>query len=252
MVGIGIDSGSTTTKGIVYDGQTIIKKVMMPTGPNPKRTIKEVYSHLTQGREDDFYCVSTGYGRKLLSEAHKQVTEITCHGRGASFLCPQASGVIDIGGQDSKAISLGSDMFVRDFLMNDKCAAGTGRFLEMLARILHEDLADLDQIVAGGQSLKISSMCTVFAESEVISLLAENQKSSDIAMGVVESICERTSHFAGRLTLGDTIFFSGGLSQFACIKAGLSRHMGKTIETHDLGQYVGAIGAAVIAYDKVK
>lgn len=251
MFGVGIDSGSTTTKGMVYDGQGLVRQKMVATGPNPKRTILEVYEDLTHDLEGDFYCISTGYGRKLLSQAHKQVTEITCHGRGAAYLCPGITGVIDIGGQDSKVIALDRDRRVQDFLMNDKCAAGTGRFLEMMSRILHEDLDDLDQLVLGGQAVKISSMCTVFAESEVVSLLAEDAASGDIALGVVTSICQRTANFAGRLNLGDKVFFSGGLSKFECIHLNLSQAMGKKVHTHPMGQYVGAIGAAVIAYDKL-
>lgn len=252
MYGVGIDSGSTTTKGIVFDGEKIVSKLIVPTGPNPKRTIKEVYDRLTEPLIHEFYCVSTGYGRKLLPEAHKQITEITCHGRGASYLYPGVTGVIDIGGQDSKVITLESNGQIKDFLMNDKCAAGTGRFLEMLMRILHEDLEDLDDVVKGGQEIKISSMCTVFAESEVVSLLSEDVPGADIALGVVSSISERTANFAGRLDIGEKIFFSGGLSNFQCIHENLSKSLKKEVIIHPLGQFVGAIGAAVIGFDKIK
>jgi predicted CoA-substrate-specific enzyme activase len=251
MFGVGIDSGSTTTKGLVYDGKNIIKKIMVPTGPNPKRTIKELYHSLTDEISEPFYCISTGYGRNLLEAADKRVTEITCHGKGASYLCPDVTAVIDIGGQDSKVMTLNENQNVQDFLMNDKCAAGTGRFLEMLSRILHEDLEDLDKVVAGGKAIKISSMCTVFAESEVISLLAEDVPAADIALGVVTSICERTANFAGRLSIGDKIFFSGGLSKFDCINNYLEKALNKELVTHPMGQYAGAIGAAILGFERL-
>lgn len=241
---IGIDSGSSATKGVLFDGKNILEKIMVPTGFNPSQTIREVHARLK--RERQVYTVTTGYGRELIREADKKVTEITCHSRGASYLNPQISAVIDIGGQDSKVILMDEGQNVKDFLMNDKCAAGTGRFVEVIMRILHQDFSSLDDYVLRAKATKISSMCAVFAESEVISLLAQEKEGADIAMGVIESICDRTAVFARRLPLSGSVFFSGGLAQSETMRSVLETMLGLTVVTHPLSQYAGAIGAAVI------
>ncbi len=248
MLYIGIDSGSSTTKGVLFDGKKVLDKQIRMTGANPKRTIQEVYKALKKNQS--VFTVTTGYGRKLLPEADLSITEITCHGKGAYVLNKNVKGVIDIGGQDSKVILLDKDRNVVDFLMNDKCAAGTGRFVEVVMRLLQQDLADLDTYTVDAQPTKISSMCTVFAESEIISLLANDVCGNSIAKGVVESICERTAIFANRLPLQGTIFFSGGLSQFNLIKSNLESNLRLDVVTHELGQYTGAIGAAYVGYQK--
>ncbi|WDV48266.1 acyl-CoA dehydratase activase [Clostridiaceae bacterium M8S5] len=250
MYSIGIDSGSSTTKGILFDGKDIIKKSIIPTGPNPRKAINEIYKELNSNTE--VYTVTTGYGRKLLEQADKKVTEITCHSKGADFLKEDISAVIDIGGQDSKVILLDEDRNVSDFLMNDKCAAGTGRFVEIIMRILQQDLEHIDEFVANVTPTKISSMCTVFAESEVISLLAQDVDARSIALGVLESICNRTVNFANRLPIQGKVFFSGGLAQYSCIKNLLQEKLGLKVYTHKLSQYCGAIGAALIGYNEIK
>lgn len=255
MLSIGIDSGSSTTKGVLYDGKDILEKIIMPTGANPKRTLKSVYDHLNNiaaQRGFKTYTVTTGYGRELLEESDKRVTEITCHGRGAATLVEGVRTVIDIGGQDSKVILLDKEMNIKDFLMNDKCAAGTGRFVEVIMRLLHQDLFDLDEYVSGSEPTKISSMCTVFAESEVISLLAHNVGGENIARGVVSSICERTSIFSKRLPIEGKVFFSGGLAQFEIIRSDLAKHLNLEVVTDSLSQYTGAIGAASIGMRKIE
>lgn len=248
MYSIGIDSGSTTTKGVLFDGKNIIDEVMILTGANPRRAINEVYDKLN--KYEDTYVVTTGYGRNLLETADKKITEITCHGKGASFLADDISAVIDIGGQDSKVILLDKDKNIVDFLMNDKCAAGTGRFIEVIMRILQHDIDDIDTYISGAEPTKISSMCTVFAESEVISLLAEDVSGNSIAMGLIDSICERTSIFSRKLALEETIFFSGGLAKSNMIRQVLEKKLKLKVVTHPKSQYVGAIGAAVIGFEK--
>ncbi len=250
MRSIGIDSGSSTTKGVLFDGQEIVKTVMLPTGVNPRKSIKSVYDSLSG--EEHIYTVTTGYGRELLVEADKTVTEITCHGKGASFLDNEIQGVIDIGGQDSKVILLDRNAYIKDFLMNDKCAAGTGRFVEVIMRILQQDIDDLPSYVKGAEGTKISSMCTVFAESEVVSLLAQDVAGPSIAKGVIDSICERTAIFSKRLPIENKIFFSGGLAQIDVFRETLENKLQLDIVTHELAQYAGAIGAAVIGFDKAK
>lgn len=241
---IGIDSGSTTTKGVVICGNVVEEWLVVPTGYNPRKTMHEVYVRLKNDREA--YTVTTGYGRMLLAQADKSVTEITCHARGARYLCPTAKAVVDIGGQDSKAIALDVHQSVSDFLMNDKCAAGTGRFIEVMMRTLHQDLSDLDAFVKGHDPVPINSMCTVFAESEMIGLLSNGESPNAIAMGVIDAICKRTATFTKRLSLTGTVFFSGGLAQSEIIRATLEKHLGLQVVTHERSQFAGAIGAALI------
>lgn len=249
MYSIGIDSGSATTKGVLFDGQRIIERIIVPTGANPRRTIEEVHGKL---HREGAYTVTTGYGRALLKATDKQVTEITCHGKGAAYLSDGISVIVDIGGQDSKVILLDEDHNIKDFLMNDKCAAGTGRFVEVIMRILQEDLCDLDNYVKGNEGIKISSMCTVFAESEVVSLLAEDIPGPKIAMGVIDSISQRTSNLAKRLPINGRVFFSGGLANIDHVRLSLEKQLGLEVITHDDAQLVGAIGAAVIGHNFVK
>lgn len=249
MISIGIDSGSTTTKGVVYDGQKIIKKMMILTGANPRRTMNDIYNELYM---DGAFVVTTGYGRNLLEGADKVVTEITCHGKGACYLNPEVRTVIDIGGQDSKVILLDQDHYIKDFLMNDKCAAGTGRFMEVIMRLLQEDLADIDDYVKDAVATKISSMCTVFAESEVVSLLAHDVSGASIAKGVIEAIALRTANFAKRLPIEGKVFFSGGLAHSHTMKKCIETYLNEVVVSHADAQYVGAIGAAVIGYDHIK
>lgn len=250
MFGLGIDSGSATTKGVLFDGEKILEKLIVPTGFDPSDTIKQVYDALKKNNE--VYTVTTGYGRGLLSEADKQVTEITCHGKGANILSGNVRTIIDIGGQDSKVIMLDRDGNICDFLMNDKCAAGTGRFIEVMMKILNQNIDKIDEFIQNKEPVKISSMCTVFAESEIISLLARRNDPGCIAMGIVDSIASRTSNFAKRLVLQDSIFFSGGLAASHEIKKSLERHIGKDIITHPDSQFTGSLGAASIAYNKIK
>ncbi len=248
MYTLGIDSGSTTTKGVLFDGEKIVKTMIVPTSATPKTSINYVYDQLHN--DEVVYTVATGYGRELLDRADKKVTEITCHAQGAAFLDPSVRAIVDIGGQDSKAILLDNGLNVVDFLMNDKCAAGTGRFIEVMMRILGEDLDNIDSFVVGKTPANITSMCTVFAESEIVSLLADGVDKGDIALGIINSICRRTSFFAKRLNLHGSIFFSGGLANFEIFRKTLQDHVGMPVVTSEYSQYAGAIGAAVIGWKK--
>lgn len=244
MLTIGIDSGSTTTKGVLWNGESILKKTLIPTSSDPLHAANEVREALAcPGLEA---VVTTGYGRTLLEGRTRAVTEITCHAKGAALLHPGTSFLIDIGGQDCKAIAVGKNGRVTDFLMNDKCAAGTGRFIEVMMRTLNVPDDDLDAFTQGSQPAAISSMCTVFAESEMVSLLAKGIPAGDIALGIVDSICRRTANFAEKLEIGGEVFFSGGLARFECIRAGLVRHLKRPVYSHPLSQYAGALGAAIL------
>lgn len=248
---IGIDSGSTTTKGILYNGE-IVKKFITKTSVRPRESIINVYKQLSKGINEKPYVVITGYGRELADFADKKVTEITCHGKGARYLNESVKTVIDIGGQDSKVIKLDRDGNLVDFLMNDKCAAGTGRFLEVITNILDVDIASIDNLVRGVKAYNISSMCTVFAESEVVSLIAEEIPVEEILSGIISSIAKRTANFVSRIGIEDTLLFTGGLSNSEELKNRLEGFLQVNIETSSLSQYAGAIGAAVIGYGKLK
>lgn len=250
MYSLGIDSGSTTTKGILFDGKNIVKKFITKTSSNPKESIKRVYDELNC--EEVGYVVTTGYGRKLLTEANKNVTEITCHAQGAAYLNKNTRTIIDIGGQDSKVILLDRDLNVVDFLMNDKCAAGTGRFIEVMMRILEEDMENIDEFVKGRTPVNITSMCTVFAESEIISLLCQDVHKGDIALGIIDSITTRTVNFARRLNIEGEVFFSGGLAKYDAFRTIIEEKLNIKTNTHELSQFAGAIGASIIAYRAIK
>ena len=251
MYSIGRDSGSTTTKGILYNGE-IVKKIIMKTSARPRESILAIYNELIDGLSGKPYFVVTGYGRELVDFADKKVTEITCHGKGSKYLCNNVRTVIDIGGQDSKVIKLDRDGNLTDFLMNDKCAAGTGRFLEVMSNILDTDINSIDSITNEVEPYQISSMCTVFAESEVITLIAKEVPIEEILSGVLSSIARRTANFASRLAIEEEVFFTGGLSKSTEFKKRLEDFLGVSIKTSDLSQYAGAIGAAVIGFNKRK
>ncbi|MGI5824541.1 MAG: acyl-CoA dehydratase activase [Bacillota bacterium] len=250
MLTLGIDSGSSCTKAVVFDGKSIIESKIMPTGANPQNTIDLIYQQFTKDKID--YIITTGYGRNLLSQADKKITEITCHARGAAFLNPETTKIIDIGGQDSKVIALNRNLQVEDFLMNDKCAAGTGRFIEMMMNKLEQPLDNIDAFAANHQPVEINSMCAVFAESEIISLLAQGADPGDIVLGVIESICKRVASFSRQLeNSGGSIFLSGGLAKSMVFRKTMEKHLQQKIYTHELSQYAGAIGAAIIAHEKI-
>lgn len=248
MYTLGIDSGSTTTKAALFDGEKIVKTMLVPTSASPRDSIQYLYDQLYS--EEVAYTVATGYGRDLLTPADKKVTEITCHAQGAAFLDPNVRAIVDIGGQDSKVVLLDNGLNVVDFLMNDKCAAGTGRFIEVMMRTLGEDLNTIDSFVDGKTPTNITSMCTVFAETEIVSLLADGVDKGDIALGIINSICRRTSFFARKLNLYGSVFFSGGLANFEIFRKTLESYIGLPVVTSPLSQYAGAIGAAVIGYRK--
>lgn len=251
MFSLGIDSGSTMTKGVLFDGHTVVSHYMLPTSMRPGEVLKNIYGNLHT--HDTGYIVSTGYGRDLLGVANAKITEITCHGTGAKFLAPSCNTVIDIGGQDCKVITLGNDGQVSDFLMNDKCAAGTGRFMEMIMTRVGSDISELEDFVQGCQPASINSMCAVFAESEIIGLMAQGKSPGDIVLGCVHSICRRTAIFAQRLAPEHpTVFFSGGLARSETIRSILGEYMNTPdIITHPYSQYTGAIGAAILGHQKL-
>ena len=193
--------------------------------------------------------VATGYGRIVVDYADRTITEITCHGRGGRELAGENCMIIDVGGQDTKVISL-RDGMVYDFLMNDKCSAGTGKFLEIMANRLGVTLEELFDMAGQGTAIPISSLCTVFAETEIISYIGEGRERRDIAAGVVESVAEKVAQLAKRQSLQDKIILTGGLSNSPYFAGRLSEKLGKTVETREMGKYAGALGAAYLAEEK--
>ena len=249
---IGIDIGSTCAKTVVMDeNKKILHRLLQPTDWSSVDTAQAIHEKL----EELGICfaearvVATGYGRISVPYADKCVTEITCHGRGACYVFGGENlTVIDIGGQDTKLIAVEGGI-VKDFIMNDKCSAGTGRFLEVMANTLGVRPEELCQLAARGGNTTISSMCTVFAESEVISLIGRGEAKENIAYAVVDSIVKKVGSQAGRLHLGGQVCLTGGLCEFEYLHTSLSRQLGVAVKTHPDGRYAGAIGAALSAFN---
>ena len=194
--------------------------------------------------------VATGYGRNSVDFAHKAVTEITCHAKGAYFQNPAIRSIIDIGGQDSKAIALNEAGGVREFAMNDKCAAGTGRFLEVMARALEVDLDGFGAMSLTAENpARISSLCTVFAESEVISLISKGARRADIIAGIHESVAARVAAMANRVGVTAPVMMTGGVAHNIGVVRALEAKLGYPIEVSAYAQENGALGAACIAAD---
>jgi len=245
----GIDAGSATTKAVVLrDGRMAAARIG-PSGFDYRAAAVACYEAALKdaGERAADRAVATGYGRYSVPGAAKVVSEITAHARGVRFLCPEARGVIDIGGQDSKVIAIEGGR-VADFQMNDKCAAGTGRFLEQTARALEVGVADLGRLaLASKDPASISSMCTVFAESEVVSLRAQGRSREDIAAGLVEGIARRIAAMARPLGLKEPVALVGGVAKNEGIRKALERELGHKLYVPPEPQITAALGAALIA-----
>lgn len=251
----GIDSGSTSTDVVILDQDKNIKaQVILPTGAGAAqgadRALAAALQEAGLARSDILEVVATGYGRTAIQAGDRSITEITCHARGAHFLNPQVRTVVDIGGQDSKVIRLNEDGSVKNFVMNDKCAAGTGRFLEMMARTLE---MSLDQLSAAGldwqEDITISSMCTVFAESEVVSLVARNKATPDIIHGLDKAVASKTASLARRVDGTAPYMMTGGVAQNKGVVKALEEKLGAPLIIDDKAQLCGALGAALFAMD---
>jgi predicted CoA-substrate-specific enzyme activase len=219
----------------------------------PGRVLEAVTGETGLGREDMAAVVATGYGRYAVEFADKQVSEISCHAKGAHYLFPAARTVLDIGGQDAKAISLDASGRVLQFVMNDKCAAGTGRFLEVMARILEvslDEMAGLDSLSTNPSV--VSSTCTVFAESEVISQLSSGVRREDILRGVHNSVVSRASGLMHRVKMQPEYVLTGGVAKNGGVVAALERELKHPVLVSPYAQINGAIGAAMYALDAIK
>ncbi len=251
MISAGIDAGAATTKVLLLKDREIMGYRIAGTAFDfltaSGNMFDELLASMNIGRGEIGKVYATGYGRNSISFADKSISEISAHAKGTSFLFPEVKGIIDVGGQDSKVIVV-EDGKVADFLMNDKCAAGTGKFLEYTAKALEVPINDL-----GGLALKshhpagITSMCTVFAESEVISLRARGVSKEDIAAGLIASIAQRVLVMAKKMGLKEHIAFVGGVAKNAGMKAALEKELGVTLYVPFEPQITGALGAAIAA-----
>ena len=251
----GIDSGSTTTDVVILDqDKTIVAKVILPTGAGASggaaRALEQALDQAGLKQSDLTATVTTGYGRSVIATGDKSVTEITCHAKGAHYLNPQVRTVIDIGGQDSKVIRLDEAGNVESFVMNDKCAAGTGRFLEMMARTLELSLEEISRIgLTWNEEITISSMCTVFADSEVVSLVAQNKALPDIVHGLNNSVASRAAALYRRVKGTQVCMMTGGVSRNEGVVRAIESVLGHPLYIHEDAQLCGALGAALFALE---
>ena len=248
---VGIDIGSTASKVAVIGDKEL--QFVLPTGWSSKETtllIKEKL--LAEGVDvmsDETKVAATGYGRIAVDFADYVITEITCHARGGRQMAGDNCTIIDVGGQDTKVI-LVENGTVQDFLMNDKCSAGTGKFLEIMANRLGITLQELFDMAESGTVLPISSLCTVFAESEVINYIGVGKNREDIAAGVVDSVASKVAQLSQKKALSDKIILTLGLSHSTYFTRILSAKIRKTVEPTENGRYAGALGAALLAKEK--
>ena len=254
---MGIDSGSTSTNAVILNGnREIVASAVIRTGAksgeSAQRILEEILQKANLQRSDLTKIVSTGYGRVSIPFADENVTEISCHGKGAHYLNPEIRTILDIGGQDSKAIHLNEKGDVTDFVMNDKCAAGTGRFLEMMARTLEVDISELGPLsLKSTENIEISSMCSVFAESEVISLIAQNKETSDIAHGIHMAIAAKAISLMRRVGLEPGYMMTGGVAKNPGVVKVLEEQLKAPLFISEEPEIVGALGAALYGLENI-
>jgi predicted CoA-substrate-specific enzyme activase len=259
MIAVGVDVGAATAKTVVLVDGRVAGYAIIPTGHNVATAADRVTGEALEragisrplGELD--YVVSTGYGRKAVTFASKSATEIMCHAKGAHFMIPGTRTIVDIGGQDSKAIVVDEHGAVRDFVMNDKCAAGTGRFLEVMAGVLEAGSVDnMGSLSLKGESpCRISSTCTIFAESEVVSLRAEGRSREDLIAGVHRAVASRVGVMAKRLKIKPELVFAWGVAKNIGMKKALEQEFGIDIVVPEEPQILGALGAALMAAEAV-
>lgn len=249
----GIDIGSTASKVVILNETGLVDHFVLPTGWSSKETAATAARRMAEiGHPvQEMRIIATGYGRISVDYAAKTVTEITCHGRGGYALMGRDCTIVDIGGQDTKVITVENGM-PTNFLMNDKCSAGTGKFLEIMANRLGVDLGELFALAEQGKPLAISSMCTVFAESEVISHIGAGEPREDIAAGVVESVANKVAGLCSRHEIHGDVMLTGGLCECRYLVDRLSEKIGVLVHSDPMGRYAGALGAALIARDGKK
>ena len=254
---VGVDVGSTQTKAVIInEAKEIVSRSLTETGANVVRAAETAYQQALQGgdlREEEVeYVVGTGYGRYRVTFGNTQVTEISCHGRGAVHMFPHTRTVVDMGGQDTKAIRVSPTGEIVDFCMNDKCAAGTGRFLGAASSALDIPLSELGPTALRGQrAVKISTTCTVFAESEVLSWLGRGKKIEDILLGVHQSIATRSAGLLRRVGIEEEVTFTGGVARNPAMIDALNRRLELKVNVSEESHFMGALGAALFALEHI-
>ena len=247
MYQAGIDIGSSAAKAVIMENGRVVKTILRDTGFSSRKIASELYSAMEADgfTKENTHYVATGYGRISVPYADEVVTEITCHAKGADYLFHEDGTVIDIGGQDTKGIVLRKGRVMK-FIMNDKCSAGTGKFLEVMTNRLGLTQEELSDMARRGSPIEISSMCTVFAESEVISLIGKGTPREDIAHGVIDSVVRKVVQLLATVE-SSRYFLTGGFCEDAYIAECLQTALGAPVETAPLARYAGAIGAAILA-----
>jgi predicted CoA-substrate-specific enzyme activase len=253
----GVDIGAGTAKAVIFTDHQILSYSVLPTGYDSveaaKKTIDEALEKAGVLFNDLERIITTGYSRNIVPFTHRAMTEIICHARGANFLFPQARTVIDIGCQDSKAIRVDEGGMVTNFVMNDKCAAGTGRFIEVMAQALGLKIEEVGPMALTSKNCcEISSTCTVFAETEIVSQRAQGRKREDLIAGALKSIAKRVSIMASNVGLVREVVFTGGVAKNIGVKKALEEAFGMDILIPEEPQIIGALGAALFAYDELK
>lgn len=252
---LGVDFGSTTGKAVVLDDTGVIRGTAVSaegavSDLGVRQAMAEALDQAGITERDIARAVATGYGRRMLDIADRTITEITCHARGAVHLVPEARLVIDIGGQDSKVIAIDENSLVAQFQMNDRCAAGTGKFLETLAEAVNVGLDDMGPLaLQATEDVKISAMCATFASTEVVSLLAEGIGKIDILGGVHAAVAKRTAGMVSRVGLREPVVMTGGVARNPAAVHHLEKELGVTLILPDTPQLAGALGAALFALD---
>ncbi len=253
----GVDVGSTQTKAVIIDEEKrICGRSLLMTGANVTKAAEEAFAQALEDggihAADVGYVIGTGYGRYRVTFGDTQVTEISCHGRGAVHMFPDTRTVIDMGGQDTKAIRVGPDGDILDFCMNDKCAAGTGRFLGAAAQALDIPLDELGPTALRAEStVRISTTCTVFAEAEVLAWIGKGKKIEDVLWGVHTSIASRSAALLRRVGIEDEVTFTGGVTRNSGMIKALEQALGKKLNISAESHFMGALGAALFAHDQL-
>ncbi len=256
LITAGVDIGSTASKTVILADGKPAAQIIGPSTTNPKRTAREIYEKALAEAgvsESDVACIiGTGYGRTQVDFATRNISEITCHGRGAHFLLPSVRTVIDVGGQDTKAICVDSQGNLLDFAMNDKCAAGTGRFLEAMARSMEIPIGEMEEHYFGdGDPCTITAMCSVFAESEVINLINDGVDLSRIVKGLLLSLANRVASLTKRLGIVEDVVMTGGVAKNRGVQEAIEKKLKIRMQRFDGTdpQIAGALGASLIAAD---
>lgn len=258
LIVAGCDVGSLTGKAVIFKDGSILSYSIVPTTPKPEKTavsaMDEALQQCNLSMDDLTYLVGTGYGRVKIPFANENISEITCHGKGAHWFNPSIRTIIDMGGQDLKVIKVSKDGKLIDFAMNDKCAAGTGRFLEVMAKTLDLKLEELGSIsLQAKKPIVITAQCSVFAETEVVSRIADGVEVPDIVAGIHEAIAARIMAQVYKVGLEEEVTITGGVAKNIGVVTCLENRLGVKIKKLPIDpQITGAVGAAIIAREKVE